>query len=119
MIEESSCPADIKKAAGDAAAHMIEVNIETKYDALSETDLLALVLDQAAGTQEQKDYLTANLADAKSVCGQGRASRLVDCLALVQETPILPEALIKKQLTEELQQLHAREKDPATLKQQF
>ena len=74
------------------------MNSATRYDGLKEMELLEMTLREAAGTDEQRMYLVENLADANGNCSQGRAARLIDCMALAQSIPIVPEALIKKEL---------------------
>ena len=73
---------------------MLLVNADTKYDGLREVQLLSRALDAIAKKPELNDYFVTNMSECGDVCSHGRATRMVDVIAMAQDTPILPDALI-------------------------
>ncbi len=96
------------------------MDIKTKYDDLQETELLRRALNAVRTRPDLVDYFVINLSECDDVCGHGRATRLVDVMAMAQDVPIIPDALIKKQLTEQLQSIYKRtNQNTESTKQEF
>ena len=99
---------------------MFETNATTKYDNLSEVDILQRTLNVLDGKPELAEYFITNISECAEVCSHGRATRLIDVIAMAQDIPIMPDALLKKQLREQLQSIYTQtNQDADQTKQTF
>ncbi len=88
LIQKSTL-ADKKDTALAGLNKMIEMDSITKYDDKTECQLLGMVVNAINRNKDDInhiDYLVDALSESHDgVCAHGRASRMIDCLALMND----------------------------------